>query len=319
MINRRFTVMIAAAVLSAACARQPSAARPAKEPDGRFVVVNGHKLWYRTDGSGAPLLLIAGGPGMSHRYLYPALSRVADTAQVIYFDAFGRGQSERAKTPDEYSFDHDIDEVEGLRVALGLNKIVVYGQSYGGMVAQGYVLKYPASVSKLVLADTLYSSEMWQKGNNDHINEEIHNQYPEVWAELQALRAKGKVTCDAEYQKAQSPVTFNAFYFFNPSRPDLPLDDLNNDVYCQIAGRDADVTLGGDMTALDFRPRFREIKVPTLILTSRFDRVVIPRYALEYRTLLPAAEFVLFDRSGHFPFIEEPERHDAVLRAFLKR
>ena len=147
MMNSAVRLVVAATIVSAACGQKPSAPPTAREPDGRFVSVNGHRLWYRAEGSGAPLLVIPGGPGMSHRYLYPALSRVADAAQVIYFDAFGRGQSERANTPDEYSFEHDVDEVEGLRVALGLGEIAVYGQSYGGMVAQGYILKYPASAA----------------------------------------------------------------------------------------------------------------------------------------------------------------------------
>ena len=128
---------------------------------------------------------------MSHRYLYPGLGRLADSSQVIYFDAFGRGQSERAKTPIEYSFENDVDDVEALRVALGVGKIDVYGQSYGAIVAQGYALKYPASIAKLVLANAFNSAEAWQKGNNDHINNKIENQFPEVWAELQRLRASG--------------------------------------------------------------------------------------------------------------------------------
>lgn len=64
-------------------------------------------------GKGKPLLLIPGGPGSSHSYFYPAMERLADAFQLIYFDAFGRGKSDRAKHPGEYSLAGDIDDVEG--------------------------------------------------------------------------------------------------------------------------------------------------------------------------------------------------------------
>jgi len=254
---------------------------------------------------------------MSHTYLYPGLERLASSFRVIYFDAFGRGQSDRARNPSEYSFDHDIEDVEGLRIALGLNRIAVYGQSYGGMVAQGYALRYPQSISKLILANTLHGAEMWQKGNDDNTNNEIQNQFPEVWAELQQLRAQGVLSCDSAYQTAQGPVPASLFFFYDPSHAGIAFDS-NSEVYCRIAGPDADVVLGGDMASVDFRRRLKEIHIPTLVLAGRFDRVVIPRYSVQYRTLMPQAEFVMFERSGHFPFIEEPERHDAVVSAFLR-
>lgn len=305
-------MLVAASVTSVA-------QRPQPEPGGQFVMVNGHRLWYRSVGQGTPLLLIPGGPGMSHTYFYPSFERFADKFRVIYFDAFGRGKSDRARTPAEYSFQHDVDDVEGLRKALGLDRIAVYGHSYGGIVAQGYALKYPQSLSKLVLADTLYSAEMWQKGNNDTSNVEIQNQLPDVWADIQQLRAKGLKSCDEAYLKVTARVPMALFYFYNPGNATGLNFDLNNDVYCQIAGRDADFMLGGDMASIDFRPRLRDVRTPTLVLAGRFDRVSIPRYSVQYRSLMPAAEFVMFEQSGHMPFVEERAKHDSILRAFLAK
>ena len=292
-----------------------SAQQPA-EPQGKFVVVNGHRLWYRIAGTGSPLLLIPGGPGSSHTYFYPSLERLADSFQLVFFDAFGRGQSDRAKNPSEYSLNHDIDDAEGLRKALGLGLIAVYGHSYGGLVAQGYALRYPQSLSKLILANTCHSAEMWQKGGNDNWNNEIQNQYPEVWAELQQLRAKEIVSCDPTYQKVQGRVTRCLLYFYDPSNSNLTVD-TNLDVFCQIAGPDAGIVLGGDLASVDFRGQLRGIPVPTLVLAGRFDRVGIPRYSVQFKTFMPQAQFVMFEKSGHLPFLEEPELHDSLVRAFL--
>ncbi len=296
----------------------PVSAQQAAEPQGKFVVVNGHRLWYRIAGQGSPILLIPGGPGSSHTYFYPGLERLADSLQLIFFDAFGRGQSDRAKNPGEYSLTGDIDDIEGIRKALGLGKIAVYGHSYGGLVAQGYALRYPQSLSKLILANTCHSAEMWQKGANDNWNNEIQNQYPEVWAELQQLRAKGALTCDPAYQKVQGRVPLSLLYFYDPSNSNIAVD-TSSVVFCQIAGPDAGIVLGGELASVDFRGQLRGIQVPALVLAGRLDRVGIPRYAEQFRTFMPQAQFVMFEKSGHLPFLEEPELHDSVVRAFLRK
>ena len=95
--------------------------------------------------------------------------------------------------------------------------------------------------------------------------------------------------------------------------------DTNLDVFFQIAGPDADVVLGGDLASVDFRGKLRGIGVPTLVLAGRFDRVAIPRHSVQYKALMPQAEFVMFEKSGHMPFMEEPKLHDSVVRAFLSK
>ena len=90
-------------LLAVPCA-QPIAAVPVVHPHGDYVKVNGAKIWYESEGSGEPLLLIAGGPGFSHSYFHPYFSTLANSFRVIYFDAFGRGKSDRAKNPVEYTF-----------------------------------------------------------------------------------------------------------------------------------------------------------------------------------------------------------------------
>jgi proline iminopeptidase len=312
MLGGRVLPMVMALTLFGATV----SAQQTAEPQGKFVEVNGHRLWYRIAGRGSPLLLIPGGPGSSHTYFYPSLERLADSFQLIFFDAYGRGQSERAKNPSEYSLDHDIDDIEGLRKALGLGKIAVYGHSYGGIVAQGYALRFPKSIGKLILANTCHSAEMWQKGCNDNWNNEIQNQYPEVWAELQQLRAQGVASCEPMYREVQGRVPLCLLYFYDPSNSDITVD-TNPDVFRQIAGPDAGFVLGGDLASMDFREQLRGIQVPALVLAGRFDRVGIPRYSVQFRTFMPKAQFVMFEKSGHMPFLEEPELHDSTVRAFL--
>ena len=189
-----------------------TASQEVKHPKGDYAVVNGAKIWYEIEGNGKPLLLIPGGPGNAH-YFHPWFSQLADSVKVICFDAFGRGKSDRAKSPGEYTFSRDVEEIEGLRKALGFEKISVLGHSYGGLVAQAYALKYPNSVDKLILSNTLYDAEMWQ-ANNDNCNNEIKNQYPEIWDSLMTLRAAGQHSSSKECQELYGRLPAGLFYFY---------------------------------------------------------------------------------------------------------
>jgi proline iminopeptidase len=225
--------------------------------------------------------------------------------------------SDRAADPTEYTFARDVDEIEGLRRALRLDKINIYGQSYGAMVAQAYALKYPDSVSHLILASPFHSAEMWQRGNNDTWNLELQNHIPETWTRLQEMRRAGHLSCEKEYMQAQDEIPMTQSYYFDPSNAEKTNLDINLEVYCQLAGPDADVTLGGDLASLDFRPKLKDIKAPTLIIAGRWDHLALPRFVVQYKELMPAARFEMFEFSGHLQFIEEPVKHRTIVRNFL--
>jgi proline iminopeptidase len=292
-----------------------------KESGSKFIIINGHRIWYSITGKGEPLLIIPGGPGSPHNYFQPYMDRLADFAQLIYFDPFGRGLSSKAQNPSEYSFQNDVDEIEALRNALNLGPVNIYGHSYGGMVAQAYALKYPESVKRLILANTIHSAEMWQKGNNDNWNYQLENQLPELWHRLDSLRQEGILSTDSVYQKIQGEMPLCLSFFYDPSNSPGPTNasiPFSLEVYKQIAGPDADIVLGGDLASVDFRSHLKKIMVPTLIIAGRFDRVAIPKYSIQFKSFMPLAKFIMFQKSGHYPFIEEPELHTKILGDFLK-
>ena len=129
---------------------------PDSQTDGKYYLVNNFKLWTVSFGKGDPLFIIPGGPGGSH-YGYRAFDSLSFTSKLVYYDGFGRGKSDTAKDVNEYSLYRDIEDLEGLRKAMGFSKINILGHSYGGLVAQGYAIKYPDNVSHLILANTFHS------------------------------------------------------------------------------------------------------------------------------------------------------------------
>jgi len=292
----------------------------AAHPPGGYVTVNGTRLWYENEGSGEPLVLIPAGPGVPHGYFHPYFSRLAKSHRVIYYDAFGTGKSDRASGQQTYSFARDVENIEGLRKALGLGKIDVLGHSYGGLVAQAYALRYPASVRKLILADSSWGGEMSQ-AHRDNALSELRNQYPETYDKLIKLHEKGFRTCSNEYRNADdSPPGFLLFYdnsaFNQLIRTGEP---PNPDVLCAIDGEDGDFVPGPEMAKLDFHAKLESLKMPVLILAGRYDRGMLPRYAEQYKTYAPQAQFVMFEKSGHFPFIEETDEFFRVVEGFLQR
>jgi proline iminopeptidase len=294
---------------------------PAQEKDntGSFANVNGEKIWYQIKGKGEPIVLIPGGPGNSHLYLTPWFDELSKNFKVVYFDAFGRGKSSRAENKEEYSFQRDVNDLEGLRKALGFDKWSVLGHSYGGMVAQAYAIHHPGSVDKLILSDTFYDAEMWQE-NDDNSNYEFRNQCPEKWEKLMKIREQGYLSSSPEHVKAYK-IPSGLLYFYNPENAlKMRSDSLswNLDVYYQIVGVDGDFIIGGDIGRLDFRRDLKNLKMPVLILAGRYDRISDPRFAVKYKMYAPQAEFVMFEKSGHNPYVEEHDRYFRILNDFLK-
>ena len=293
---------------------------PSSYTDGKYVQVNGAKLYVLEVGKGDPMIIIPGGPGGNHLG-YRAFDALAKDNKIIYYDAFGRGKSDTAKVVTEYTLARDIEDIEGLRVALKLNKINVLGHSYGGLVAQGYALKYPQNVSHLILADTFHSYLMWQK-NDDNSNHEIKTNYPEVWAELMAIREKGAVSSDPDHQNIYGKVPYGFLYAYNPdnfiSKNSKPYPNpFNSKLYYQMVGRDGDFIVGSDIGTFDFRKELKNLKMPVLIYGGRYDRVAVPEMMVKYKDYCPQAKFVMFEKSGHNPQVEEPEKLFPLIEGFL--
>jgi proline iminopeptidase len=291
--------------------------------DGKYININGAKLWVVTVGEGDPIIFIAGGPGGVHVGLRSFDPLALNHHQLIYFDAFGRGKSDTAKNVSEYTLARDIEDIEALRKALKLEKITVLGHSYGGVVAQGYAIKYPAHLSHLILADTFHSFVMWQE-NDDSSNREIKNGYPEVWDELMKARDQGAISSDPIHQEIYGKVPYGFLYAYNPDkftkRGSKPYPNPNNTkLYYQMVGKDGDFIVGSDIGTFDYRKQLKDLRMPVLIVTGRYDRVAVPWMAVKFKEYCPQAQFVMFEKSGHNPQVEEPEKEFKIINDFLSK
>jgi proline iminopeptidase len=283
---------------------------------GSFLSINGAKLWHEEEGAGEPVLLIAGGPGASHTYMH-GFSPLSKEHRLIYFDALGCGKSEATESGDRYSLDRAVQDVEALRIALKIPRWNVIGHSYGGLVAQAYAIRHPRSVTRAVLANTLISGEAWQAAL-DYTNEQVKNQCPEVWELTQELRGKGVRSSAPQHQRAYD-VPPALCFFFDGSNVAKTIFEINQDVYYGMTGEDGDFRLGPAFAEVDFRPHLQSLTIPLLVIAGRFDRILSPRCARQFKQFAPRAELVIFEKSGHLPFVEEPAATFKLLNAFLTR
>lgn len=295
---------------------------PDSETDGKHYEVNGAKLWVVTFGEGDPIFFIAGGPGGTH-YGLRSFDSLSTTNTLVYYDGYGRGKSDTAKDVSEYTLERDIEDLEGLRKAMGYSKINVLGHSYGGVVAQGYGIKYPDNVSHLILANSFHSYLMWQ-ANDDNCNHEIKTNYPEVWKELMEVREQGAISSDKIHQEIYGKVPYGFLYAYNAGkfakrkRKPYP-NSFNRKLYYQMVGKDGDFIVGSDIGNFDFRKDLKQLQMPILIIAGRFDRVAVPTMMIKYKDYCPQAEFVMFEKSGHNPQVEEPEKEFKLIREFLAK
>lgn len=296
---------------------------PDSQTDGKYYTVNGAKMWTVSFGKGDPIFFIAGGPGSAHPGLR-SFDSLSTTNTLVYFDGFGRGKSDTAKNVKEYSLERDIEDLEGLRKAMGYATINILGHSYGGLVAQGYAIKYPTHVKHLILANTFHSFIMWQE-NDDNSNHEMKTNYPEVWDTLMKIRNQGFISSDEIHQEIYGRVPYGFLYAYNPdnfvskvktTRKPYP-NAFNTALYYQMVGKDGDFIVGSDIGHFDFRKQLKNLKMPILIIGGRYDRVAVPWMMVKYKEYCPQAKFVMFERSGHNPQIEQPAKEFALIREFL--
>ena len=92
---------------------------------------------------------------------------------------------------------------------------------------------------------------------------------------------------------------------------------MSMEVYFSILGRDADFDVSGSMIDQDYRRDLINIKSPTLIIGGRYDGVSTPEYNLQYKKFMPQAKFVMFEQSGHNPYLEEPEKFYNLFEEFF--
>ena len=255
-----------------------------------------------------PLLVVNGGPGLSHAYLLPTdvWKQLAQKRRVIFYDQRGTGASKPVQAGAPQTLAAQVADLEAVRKGLNLPQILLLGDSYGGLLSIAYASAYPEHVAKLILSNAA--------GSN--LNTLVHL-FEEVFPETMAVEKQQKQPPVATQEAAEASMrTHFNLLFYSQAQRDLYFKKLGpiHNVGLEPAVGQA---VGADASKADFTPKLAGFTFPTLVLTGRYDMNVAPLTAWRLKQAIPGARIVFFEQSGHFPWFEEPIKYRRVVEQFL--
>jgi proline iminopeptidase len=260
--------------------------------------INGTEIFYLDVGAGFPCLVMHGGLGGDHGCLHPWLDPLGGNLRLIYYDHRCNGHSGRPPL-ETMTYDQLAADADALRAQLGLDTVIVMGFSAGAVIALHYALQYPQHVSHLVLVG---GHATWDYGD------EI----------LAACRRRGATP---QMMEAVSRSPSDDADLANVVRAFMPLylhrfDANLAERYVSNVAWDAaaNVRYGELLQNYNLEPRLAEIRARTLIIVGRDDVITPIAQAERLHDGIPDSELVIFEQSGHLPYLEEPDRFFQVVR-----
>ena len=253
------------------------------------------------------LFLLHGGPGGDHlRYKQHSLE-LQDVAQLVFIDHRGCGRSKKTKRSD-YTLKNNIKDIETLRKHLGLEKVCILGTSYGGIVAQGYAIKYPKHVEKLILVATAPSFRFMQEAKT-YIRQHGNAKQIEVSERLWKGQFKSHKEI-VEFFKVTDSI-----YSTTHKKNKTARYSESNTIWSPDALNEG---FSGFLRTFDFIPALRRITAPTLILAGEKDWICSPHQSKIIARHIPKAKLKIFKNAGHSIAVDAHDAYIKTVKKFIK-
>lgn len=274
----------------------------------RLLKIRDVSLFAEVRGEGYPLVVMHGGPSADHFTMLP-FRRCADQFTVILYDHRCNGRSVGAPV-SSMTWENLTADVEALRQKLGFERWAVLGHSFGGHVALEYALRYPASLSHLVLLNTGGNAH-WEQQNAASLL--ARRGYSPQKAELVRRWFNGELT-PREYFPMFMRIGAVYHTHFGP----WLVRDMIHGAWRSRIRPEALIFAGRELlNGWTVMGRLGEIKVPTLVIAGRDDGVFPPECQRELAAGIPGARLHLVDRAGHNPHAEQTAEVMAAIRHFI--
>ena len=273
-------------------------------------------LFVKVMGQGYPLVLMHGGPSLDHTTLLP-LEPLADQYTLIFYDHRCNGRSEGAEA-STMTMDNLTADADTLRQELGYDQWIVLGQSFGGNVALEYALRYPQSLTRLILMDT--GGDQWWVNHNA----------PELLAKrgfsndiVKAARRfyNGQVTVDEYFPtlvKFLRAYSYHSSIIYNPTFLTVT-EKIGIGFPMKLRPEALIFGYGQMLQGWSVMNRLGEIHVPTLVTAGRYDFLFPPEHQAILADRIPDARLELIECAGHNPQLEETDVTVGIIRSFLTK
>lgn len=274
-----------------------------------IIEINANPLDVTLQGpSDAPLLIAHhGAPGLgSQREPLAAFGWLADTFRVLTFDARGSG-----KSGDNGPFTHEqwVADIDALRAWAGADQFVMAGGSYGGFLSMEYAVRHPSRLLALVLRDTA----------PDMAHDDVALANARSSSRVSVDEAKltrimeGRVRDNDDFRDCWAEILPLYDYDFDPSTLPARVDSVDYHYATH------NYAFAVNKHQYDVKPGLPSVTCPTLVTVGRTDWITPVACSETIASLIPHSELVVFEKSGHSPPLEEPERFQSVVRTFLTK
>ncbi len=289
---------------------------PIKTSEGTF------NVWTKRTGNNPTIkvLLLHGGPGMTHEYL-EAFDSYFPVAQIeyYYYDQLGSAYSDQPDKPGLVNLQHYVEEVEQVRKALGLDhsNFYLYGQSWGGLLAMEYALKYQKNLKGLIISNMMSSVPAYNNYAEKVLMPAMDQQ---ALAEIKKLEALGKYE-DPKYSQLLKKHFYTQHLLRMPTNQwpepvERSFKHLNSKIYIPMQGP-SELGAKGALENWDRSKDLKEITVPTLVMAARYD-TMDPNHLQWMSTQLKHGQYLYCPQGSHLALYDDQTCYFNGLIKFLQ-
>lgn len=268
-------------------------------------------LYVKIIGQGPPLLLMHGGPGADHSTL-SSLEALAESFTLVFYDHRCNGRSEGAEVTS-MTWENLTADAEGLRQALGYEKWAVLGHSFGGMVALEYALRYPQSISQLILMDTCGEAN-WARQKAAELLARQGYRPGEVQAARRFFQGEAR---PEEFIRLM--MKFGKAYYYRPNFLTLIHSLFSGGMQVRMRPEAQIYAFSKLLPGWTVMDRLGEIKTPALVLAGRDDFQFPPEHQAIMADRLPNARLEIIERAGHNAHTERPAEVTQAIQDFMTK
>jgi len=287
---------------------------PIKTPVGDF------KVWTKRFGNNPKIkiLLLHGGPAMTHEYMECFETFFQRQGFEFYeYDQLGSYYSDQPKDSSLWTVDRFVEEVDQVRQAIGADSTNFYilGNSWGGILAMEYALKYQKNLKSLLVANMVASAPEYAKYAEDVLAKQMK---PEVLAEVKELEAK-KDFANPRYMELLMPNFYREHLCRLTDFPDAfnrSMKHANGEIYTMMQGP-SEFGISGRLANWDIKNRLKEITVPTLMVGAKHD-TMDPKAMEEQSKLVKKGQFLYCPNGSHLSMWDDQKVFMTGVIKFIK-